>query len=98
MATVELLPAARLDFDQSFDWYAARSQQAASRYIDALDAAFTQIAADPDRFPRIDQIHRRCLVRRFPFRVIFRVVEQRIVVIAVAHLKREPDYWRRRTK
>ncbi len=36
------------------------------------------------------------MVRRFPFAILYRVEPERIVVVAVMHLRREPGYWRRR--
>jgi plasmid stabilization system protein ParE len=32
MLPIDFLPEARLDFDESFDWYAERSVEAASRF------------------------------------------------------------------
>jgi len=97
MLPVDYLPAARHDFDQSFDWYAARSAQAAIRFANAVDAALAIIAAHPERFPAIDEAHRECLVARYPFRVVYRLTENRILIVAVAHAKRRPDYWKDRT-
>lgn len=39
---------------------------------------------------------RRCQLRRFPYGVIYEPLESEIVIIAVAHLHRRPDYWRTR--
>ena len=39
---------------------------------------------------------RRCQMRRFPFGVIYEPSELEIVIIAIAHLHREPEYWRAR--
>lgn len=39
---------------------------------------------------------RRCQMQRFPYGIIYQVFEHEIVVIAVAHLHREPDYWQTR--
>ena len=36
------------------------------------------------------------LFRRFPFTVIYRVTETTIQIIAVAHGRRRPSYWRTR--
>lgn len=97
MLPVDYLPGARRDFDESFDWYAARSTQAAVRFTNAVDVALSTMAADPERFAAVDDLHRECRVRRFPFRIVYRVIETRILVVAIAHAKRRPDYWRDRT-
>jgi len=39
---------------------------------------------------------RRHLARRFPYAVVFAERPDRLLIIAVAHCKRHPDYWRER--
>ena len=97
MKPVDLLPLARQEFDASFDWYAERSAIAAERFTQAVDAAFGMIAAHPERFAAVSPNHRGCRVERFPFRVIYRVETDRILVVAIAHAKRRPNYWQDRT-
>ncbi|HIP58812.1 MAG TPA: hypothetical protein EYH01_00115 [Campylobacterales bacterium] len=36
---------------------------------------------------------RRCLVNRFPFGLVYRIEGDTIVIVAVMHLSRKPDYW-----
>jgi plasmid stabilization system protein ParE len=96
MLPVEFLPAARRDFDESFDWYAARSPLAALRFVSAVDQAVGGIVADPERCAAVDGVHRQCPVQRFPFRVVYRVASQRVVVVAIVHASRRPGYWRQR--
>jgi plasmid stabilization system protein ParE len=97
MLPIDYLPGARRDFDESFDWYAARSTLAAIRFTNALDAALSIVATNPERFAAVDSLHRACPVRRFPFRIVYRVVENRVLVVAIAHAKRRPGYWKDRT-
>jgi plasmid stabilization system protein ParE len=96
MLPVDYLPEARRDFDESFDWYAERSVRAATRFLVAVETAISAIAADPMRFAVVDEVHRECPVARYPFRIVYRIVPDRIVVVAVVHAKRRPGYWRGR--
>jgi plasmid stabilization system protein ParE len=96
MLPVDYLPGARRDFDESFDWYAERSTQAAIRFVSAVDAALAAVAKDPMRFAAIDAIHRECPAKKFPFRIVYRLTQDRVVVVAVAHAKRRPGYWKAR--
>jgi plasmid stabilization system protein ParE len=96
MATVEFHPAAKDEYDESFDWYAKRSVRAALGFAAEVSDASVRIAKSPEQFPDVDSVHRECRHRRYPFRVIFRSHGKRTVVIAVAHAKRRPDYWRNR--
>jgi hypothetical protein len=46
--------------------------------------------------PQISKKIRRCLVNRFPYGIYYGIKDGTIVVIAVAHLKRKPAYWKTR--
>jgi toxin ParE1/3/4 len=96
MLPVDYHPEARRDFDESFEWYAERSIQAAVRFANAVDVALSAVAADPQRFAAVDETHRECPTARFPFRVVYRILGDRIAVVAIAHAKRHPDYWKGR--
>jgi hypothetical protein len=41
---------------------------------------------------------RRYLLKRFPFAVIYLTSEKKIQIVAVAHCKRKPGYWKERLK
>lgn len=94
MPPIDYLSGARRDFDESFDWYAERSAQTAVRFAAAVDAALVEVAANPIKFPSPDGVHRECPVRKFPFRIVCRLVDNRVLVVAIAHAKRRPGYWR----
>jgi plasmid stabilization system protein ParE len=70
-----------------------RRIEAANDFDAEFNRAITQITADPERFPMCDVRHRYFLLRRFPFRIIYRITNSEILVIAVAHGSRSPDYW-----
>jgi len=93
---IEYLQGARADFDESFNWYAERSAGAAIGFASAVDDALELIVTDPNRFPSIHGGCAYCALKRYPYRVVFRDEPGRIVVVAIAHAKRRPGYWRAR--
>jgi plasmid stabilization system protein ParE len=93
MANVIVCSAAEVDFTESLKWYAERSIEAANDFDAEFNRAITQITADPERFPMCDVRHRYFLLRRFPFRIIYRITNSELLVGAVAHGSRSPDYW-----
>ncbi len=97
MLPIDYLAGARRDFDESFDWYSKRSTRTAERFADAVDAALTEVANHPTRFGGVDGVHQDYPVKRFPFRIVYRVVDNCILVVAIAHAKRRPRYWSDRT-
>jgi plasmid stabilization system protein ParE len=90
-------PAAQQDADEAAAWYAERSVRAAVRFLDELDRVTELIANSPDKFQVFDADLRRAVFRRFPFYIVFRAEDLKVVVLAVAHGKRRPRFWHNRT-
>ncbi len=91
-------PEAAREAEAAVLWYAKRSARVAERFIEELEIAIAAVAEAPDRWPSFDGEARRILLRRFPFLVIYRVLQDCIEVLAVAHGRRRPGYWRSRAE
>jgi len=52
----------------------------------------------PKAWPVLEGDIRRCLVRRFPYGVLYSEEKDGIFIVAVMHLHRDPEYWKRRTE
>ncbi|MBI2479754.1 MAG: type II toxin-antitoxin system RelE/ParE family toxin [Planctomycetia bacterium] len=94
---VEFHPEATLELEESAAWYAEQSPVAAHGFAISVDRALKRISSDPDRYPKVDRLHRACNLARYPFQIVFRSDKSSITVIAIAHAKRRPGYWRGRT-
>jgi plasmid stabilization system protein ParE len=77
-------------------WYRERSAKAAAAIEAEVAHAMERIAGAPDRYPPYIQESRRFLLRRFPYAIVYRVDSDRIEIVAVAHGRRRPGYWRNR--
>lgn len=95
---LEYLDQAVAEAEAAARWYAKRSPTAAARFSAELDAAEAAILDRPDAWPSAEGGNRRYLLRRFPFSVVYRVEESRVLIVAVAHGRRRPDYWKLRTR
>jgi len=96
MIKIEFHPEATQELEQSAAWYQEKSNAAAKGFALAVDAAVNKISREPERFPRVDQRHQACNLTTYPFQIIYRQEGEAIYVIAVAHAKRRPGYWRSR--
>ena len=68
------------------------------RFAVAVERALLAIAESPLAFPLLYEPDiRSAKVERFPYRVVYILVEENIDILAVAHAKRRPAYWRRRS-
>jgi hypothetical protein len=52
-----------------------------------------RVAASPRQFPVVVDDYRQALLAVFTYAVIFEIDEKAILVIAIAHLSRFPQYW-----
>jgi plasmid stabilization system protein ParE len=87
------LDEARRELGEAFDWYAARSRRAAAALLREIEQAAADIVESPDRWPYLRSDVRRYVLRRFPYSLLYRQVQDSIQIIAVAHHKRRPGYW-----
>jgi len=96
MADVTFLPDAEADYQAALAWYCARSPKAAAGFETAVAEAVQDIAANPDLYGLLDDRHRRCPLRRYPYGLVYRVESADVLVIAVAHSRRSATYWQGR--
>ena len=47
----------------------------------------------PYAWEKMDSKTYRCLTEKFPYAVLYRISNDKIVIMAVMHLHRKPDYW-----
>jgi plasmid stabilization system protein ParE len=94
---IRFRPAAAREFAADFRYYEKDRPGRGVRFVAAVDVTLRQIEAAPLRFTLLYEPDiRSAKVKRFPYRVVYVVVQDAIDVIAVAHAKRRPGYWRRR--
>ena len=93
---VSLHPAAIEEAREARRFYAERDPRLADAFMAELDHAIERIQAQPDAWPPHDHGTRRFLTRRFPYAVVYRARGESLEVIAFAHLRRRPGYWKER--
>jgi toxin ParE1/3/4 len=88
---------AEAEFEVAVGYYDRLRAGLGGELREAVMEAFGRIRRHPQRFARYKRSpYRFCLVKRFPYVIYFGETEDRIWVVAVAHGRRRPDYWRRR--
>ncbi len=87
---------ARADFDEAFDWYEQQRTGLGVEFAERVQVVFDRITATPEIYARVFQEIRQARVRPFPYSVFYRIRDDRIVVLAVFHNKRDPKIWQSR--
>jgi hypothetical protein len=80
-------------------WYNRRARGVGDRLVDLVDEKVDEIAREPASFPRDrqDPIVRRARVVKYPYTLLFMIIEEGsvVVLLALAHGKRKPGYWKK---
>lgn len=96
MTPVRFHPEALAEADEAAGYYEARKPDLGRDFRKAIEVAVRKIEQAPERWPPLTQRTRRFRLRRFPYAVIYAILPDRISVVAVAHDKRRPGYWKDR--
>ena len=96
MTRVIFHPEAEAEFLSAARFYEAHTPGLGFDYIVEVRRAARTLAKNPELGHRFSRRLRRFLVRRFPYGLLYRVESDQIFIVAVAHLRRRPGYWRGR--
>ena len=78
-------------------WYEDRRAGLGAEFFDATVRSLNRIAELPEAgSPFRDLKARRVLVAGFPYQVVYRIDADSIRILAFAHMKRRPGFWRHR--
>jgi plasmid stabilization system protein ParE len=94
--TIRIEPEADDEVRAAAEWYEARKHGLGHAFVAAVDGAIDRIVGTPDAVapvPGVSLPVRRVFTKRFPYSIVFMLVDGEIIVIAIAHMKREPGYW-----
>ena len=90
---VRFLALAQSELDDAVAWYNEQAAGLGLEFLDELDRAIRRALSYPLSCPEIEPGLRRCLLARFPYGMVYGLDDNTVVVVAVAHLHREPRYW-----
>jgi toxin ParE2 len=96
--TVRFLEVAKIELDQAFQWYESQAPGLGNAFLIEIMAAAERISLYPEAWQSLDRDVRRCRLNRFPYGLLYSVENGDVLILAVAHLHREPSYWRERLK
>jgi toxin ParE1/3/4 len=80
------------------EYYDAQREGLGRAFLDAVRAAEKQVQRNPQTWAFRRKPVRSCRVQRFPYRLYYVEEPDRVVVVAVAHASRHPDYWKERLR
>jgi plasmid stabilization system protein ParE len=89
-------PEAREEFRSSARWYRTQNPLVSSEFRLAVSGGIRLIVQAPQRWPGHLHGTRRFVIYRFPYSVIYLDDLDLVTILAIAHSKRRPGYWKDR--
>lgn len=94
---VEYHPAIESELAEIRDFYNERSHNLGDDFINEFERQVLRIVATPTRWMCVRGDTRRALMKRFPYLILFRVVDESVIRITVIkHERRHPSYGKNR--
>ncbi len=90
---IRFLDIADKELAEAWHFYDEAGAGVADAFLMEVTDAVNRIERYPNAWQRLSGQWRRCLLRRFPYGLIYTQTDHELLVVAVAHLHRRPNYW-----
>ena len=98
MNSVQFDPDAREEFIDAVRYYEDCQKGLGLRFHLTVQSSIKKISENPLMFRVLKTPFRAFLLPEFPYMIIYSIEPDHIRIIALAHCKRKPGYWNKRTK
>jgi plasmid stabilization system protein ParE len=89
-------PLVRYDLIEAVDHYSEINFELAEALVTEFYEGIDAIVLNPYLYQAISKSYRKLSLKRFLYKIIFQVKQSQITIVALAHHKRRPNYWRNR--
>jgi len=84
---------ARQEFDDAAQYYEVEYQGLGKRFRDEVRKTAKRISEYPEAWSFARGEVRKCILHKFPYKLLYSLESNHVFIIAVAHQHRRPDYW-----
>lgn len=97
---LEILRVTGEEIEQGFLYYETQVPGLGFQFLAAVEDAYRRILSNPEAWTVLLDGHgrpfHRCLLKRFPYGLIYITKGHKILIVAAMHLSRKPGYWKKR--
>jgi toxin ParE1/3/4 len=94
----EFLPEADEEFREAVRYYESEAPGVGLAFIAELHRTISLVISQPRSAKRVRGSIRKKVLSHFPYSLLYSIESNLILIVAVAHHKRRPTYWRNRLK
>ena len=88
---------AELDINIAFEYYEKQREGLGHDFLLCIEECMSKVERNPIHYKVIYKELRRIAVRRFPYRILYLVQDNSVIVTAVFHVRKDPQAWESRT-
>ncbi len=94
--TAYFTSSAKQDLVSARDWYEGEREGLGFEFVDEVKSATRRIESNPLEFATVYKEARICPVKRFPYVIVYRFIDDVLKILAVVHGHRDPEIWQSR--
>ena len=87
-------PEADIELEETVFFYEKRSEGLGEDLLDDFERTIERILSNPTRYRKIKGNIRQLRLQRFPFNIVYEIHKNDIYILALAHVRRRPFYWK----
>ena len=95
---IVILDEASIELDDAYEFYEYEQSGLGSKFVDSFTRTLELIKFYPKGWHPLSRKVKRCLIRGFPYGIIYQIKDNSIIILSVANLHRKPNYWIDRLK
>lgn len=92
----EFHPEAKRELFDAVAHYDSINLDLGNQFIQEIEQTLDRVEQFPQAWASLSVNSRRCRLPSFPYGVVYQIAPQGIMIVAVMHLQRQPNYWRDR--
>lgn len=90
------LEPARIELEEAIAYYQEQKEGLEKEFAQEVERTIRRILSHPTTWAKFSKNTRRCRTKRFPYGVLYSIRGNDILIVAVMHMHRKPDYWEHR--
>jgi hypothetical protein len=87
---------ANIELNETLKYYDHQLPGLGFRFFQEVNAAIERIRIMPEAWTKVGKRTRRCMLKGFPYAMLYVIERDEIIVTALAHLHRNPDHYKDR--